>query len=65
MALISPTELNYKAPGTHEENRFEKLHNVIVPSAAKGSELIAQEIADLIRNRQAKNKKCVLGLATG
>ncbi len=65
MALISPTELNYKAPGTHEENRFEKLHNVIVPSAAKGSELIAQEIADLIRNRQAKNKKCVLVLATG
>ena len=65
MALISPTELTYKAPGTHEENRFEKLHNIIVPSAAKGSELIAQEIADLIRNKQAKNKKCVLGLATG
>ncbi len=65
MALISPTELTYKAPGTHEENRFEKLHNIVVPSAAKGSELIAQEIADLIRNKQAKNKKCVLGLATG
>jgi glucosamine-6-phosphate deaminase len=65
MALISPTELTYKAPGTHEENRFEKLHNIIVHSAAKGSELIAQEIADLIRNKQAKNKKCVLGLATG
>lgn len=65
MALISPTELTYKAPGTHEENRFEKLHNIIVPSAAKGSELIAQEIADLIRDKQAKNKKCVLGLATG
>ena len=65
MALISPTELTYKAPGTHEENRFEKLHNVIVPSAAMGSELIAQEIANLIRNKQAKNKKCVLGLATG
>lgn len=65
MALISPTELSYKAPGTHEENRFEKLHNIVVPSAAKGSELIAQEIADLIRNKQAKNKKCVLGLATG
>jgi glucosamine-6-phosphate deaminase len=65
MALISPTELTYKAPGTHEENRFEKLHNIVVPSAAKGSELIAQEIADLIRNKQAKSKKCVLGLATG
>lgn len=65
MATITPTELAYKAPGTHEENRFEKLHNVIVSSAAKGSELIAQEIADLIRNKQAKNKKCVLGLATG
>jgi glucosamine-6-phosphate deaminase len=65
MALISPTELTYKAPGTHEENRFEKLHNIVVPSAAKGSELIAQEIADLIRGKQSKNKKCVLGLATG
>lgn len=65
MATITPTELTYKAPGTHEENRFEKLHNVIVASAAKGSELIAQEIADLIRTKQAKNKKCVLGLATG
>ena len=65
MALISPTELTYKAPGTHEENRFEKLHNIVVPSAAKGSELIAQEIADLIRSKQSKNKKCVLGLATG
>ena len=65
MALISPTELTYKAPGTHEENRFEKLHNIVVPSAAKGSELIAHEIADLIRNKQAKSKKCVLGLATG
>jgi len=65
MATTPTTELTYKAPGTHEENRYEKLHNVIVPSAAKGSELIAQEIADIIRAKQAKGKNCVLGLATG
>lgn len=65
MAKTPTTELTYKAPGTHEENRYEKLHNVIVSSAAKGSELIAQEIADLIRAKQAKGKNCVLGLATG
>jgi glucosamine-6-phosphate deaminase len=65
MAKTPTTELTYKAPGTHEENRYEKLHNVIVSSAAKGSELIAQEIADIIRAKQAKGKNCVLGLATG
>ena len=65
MAKTPTTELTYKAPGTHEENRYEKLHNLIVSSAAKGSELIAQEIADIIRAKQAKGKNCVLGLATG
>ena len=65
MAKTPTTELTYKAPGTHEENRYEKLHNVIVSSAAKGSDLIAQEIADIIRAKQAKGKNCVLGLATG
>jgi glucosamine-6-phosphate deaminase len=65
MAKTPTTELTYKAPGTHEENRYEKLHDVIVSSAAKGSELIAQEIADIIRAKQAKGKNCVLGLATG
>jgi glucosamine-6-phosphate deaminase len=57
--------LNYKVPGSFEETRYEKLHNVIFDSPTEGSNAIAHAIAALIRKKQEKNKTCVLGLATG
>ena len=57
--------LKYKAPGSFEESRFEKLHNVIADNPNEGCIAIAHCIADLIINKQKENKNCVLGLATG
>ena len=55
----------YQFPGAFEEYRFEKLHNVTVDSSLTGSLAVADEIAELIRDKQAKGLPCVLGLATG
>ena len=57
--------LDYKSPGSFEETRYEKLHSVILDSSAEGSIVIANYIANLILEKQRKNEKCVLGLATG
>ena len=59
------SSISYCVPGTFEENRFEKLHNVPFNSPLAGSIAVADEIASLIRKKQAKNEMCVLGLATG
>ncbi len=65
MQSSNTKRLIYKAPGSFEETRCEKLHNVICDSPSEGSKLIAQEIAFLINEKQKQNKMCVLGLATG
>ena len=57
--------LDYKTPGSFEETRYEKLHSVILDSSTEGSVVIANYIANLILEKQGKNEKCVLGLATG
>ncbi|RYF90057.1 MAG: glucosamine-6-phosphate deaminase, partial [Chitinophagaceae bacterium] len=44
---------------------FEKIPVTIYPDSKKGSKFIAGEIAALIREKQSKGEKCVLGLATG
>lgn len=44
---------------------FEKIPTKIVATAKDGSAFAAAKIAALIREKQAKNEKCVLGLATG
>jgi len=44
---------------------FEKIPSEIFSSPKEASLIVAKEIADLIRLRQAENKPCVLGLATG
>lgn len=44
---------------------FEKISCKIFPDLYKGSQFVAKEIADLIREKQKKKEKCVLGLATG
>src|SRR5204863_6369710 len=44
---------------------FEKIPVKIFPDLKKGSVEVAKEIAALIRDKQNKKEKCVLGLATG
>jgi glucosamine-6-phosphate deaminase len=44
---------------------FEKIPVKIFPDLKKGSAEVAKEIAALIRDKQSKKEKCVLGLATG
>lgn len=44
---------------------FEKIPVKIFPDLNQGSKAIASEIAALIRSKQKKKEKCVLGLATG
>jgi len=44
---------------------FEKIPVKIYPDLKAGSKAVAKQIADLIREKQKKKEKCVLGLATG
>ncbi len=44
---------------------FEKISCRIFPDFKAGSRFAAQEIANLIKERQSQGKPCVLGLATG
>src|SRR5688500_17626893 len=44
---------------------FEKIPVRIFDSLQQGAKFIADEIAALIRERQSRNERCVLGLATG
>ena len=56
---------SFIVPGTFEENRFEKLHNISFDSPMSGSIAVADEISKIIQAKQNKNEMCVLGLATG
>ena len=58
-------KLSYKKPGSTQETRLEKIHNVIFDNSKSGSKAVAREIADLIKYKQTKKQKCILGLATG
>ncbi|SDB63765.1 glucosamine-6-phosphate deaminase [Flavobacteriaceae bacterium MAR_2010_188] len=59
------SDITYKEPGRFEETRYEKIHNIIVESSDEGSIMVAEEIAQLIKEKQTRNETCVLGLATG
>ena len=48
-----------------EETRYEKLPVTVYPNAAVASVAVANRIAALIRAKDAKGEKTVLGLATG
>ncbi len=65
LATRIKTDINYKPVGQFEETRFEKIHNVIFENSNDASIQVAEEIAKLIRRKQAANQPCVLGLATG
>lgn len=56
------------ANGTPDVNlidAFERIPVKIFPDQQQGSHFAAREIARLIKDKAAKNEKCVLGLATG
>jgi len=63
--MLYQKETAYQPVGQFEDNRFEKIHNVIYKSSNKASILVAEEIASLIKEKQNKKENCVLGLATG
>ncbi|MEE9408926.1 MAG: glucosamine-6-phosphate deaminase [Polaribacter sp.] len=63
--MLQNTQTTHQIVGQFEDTRFEKIHNVTYNSALEASNLVAQEIADLIKEKQKENKHCVLGLATG
>ncbi|MBI1341743.1 MAG: glucosamine-6-phosphate deaminase [Terrimonas sp.] len=44
---------------------FEKIPVKIFPDLKQGSQFVAREIATLIREKEKKGEKCILGLATG
>ena len=44
---------------------FEKIPVKIFPTSNDGSIMVAAQIATLIKDKQAKNEHCVLGMATG
>lgn len=48
-----------------EETRYEKLPVTVYGSQAEASVAVARRIADLIRDKEKKGEKTVLGLATG
>lgn len=51
--------------GTGFEKRFENIETIVFEDSSVASKAVAQEIAALIRLKQAENEACVLGLATG
>ncbi|MBS1920814.1 MAG: glucosamine-6-phosphate deaminase [Bacteroidetes bacterium] len=53
------------APNIDLSDSFEKIPVKIFPDLQQGSKYAAQQVAALIRAKQKKNEKCVLGLATG
>ena len=58
-------DISHQEVGRIELTRFEKMHVEVFSSSGIASVAVANEIAGLIRSKQAKNETCVLGLATG
>ena len=56
---------NHQSIGKFEDTRYEKIHNITYNSSQVASILVAEEIAQLIREKQQQEAFCVLGLATG
>jgi glucosamine-6-phosphate deaminase len=54
-----------QAPSIDLSDSFEKIPVKIFPDLQQGSVFVARQVAALIREKQMKKEKCVLGLATG
>ncbi len=65
--MLQTAEPIYAPPfsASKEQRRLEKIFTVIYPDAKSASRAVANEIADLIRQKAASGKPTVLGLATG
>ena len=63
--MLHQKKTSYQPVGKFEDTRFEKIHNITYKSSIEASILVAQEIANLIKEKQQENKHCLLGLATG
>lgn len=62
MGMVNYT---YIVPDTGIATRFEKIPTRIFSGYKEVAKTVAMEIASLIRMKQEKNERCVLGLATG
>ena len=62
---MNKKSIKYKNPGSSSITRFERIHTEIFDDKKNAEFLIAKEIKKLIENNNKKNKKTVLGLATG
>ena len=58
-------DIKYKNPGSSSTTRYEKIHTIIFDKIKDAEYLVAQEIINLVKENNKKNKKTVLGLATG
>jgi glucosamine-6-phosphate deaminase len=58
-------DISHQEVGRVELTRFEKMHVEVFSSSSVASIAVANEIAGLIKSKQAANETCVLGLATG
>ncbi len=65
MSAIASPAFPAGIPIEDESRRFEKIKTQIYDSSETASFHVANEIAELIRQRQKQGKKAVLGLATG
>ncbi len=60
-----PRNLKLTEQSYDETIRFERIHTEIFEQSDEASDAVAHEIAYLIRSKNEKGEKCVLGLATG
>ena len=63
--MLHQIQTKHQPVGQFEDTRFEKIHNITFKSSIKASVLVAQEIAQLIKEKQKEKANCILGLATG
>ena len=65
MAEVQTKANTYEFPQDDESRKFEKIETHIHDNSEEASFYVANEIAELIRQRQRQGKPAVLGLATG
>ena len=65
MAEVLTKANTYEFPSDEESRKFEKIETHIHDNSQDASFYVANEIAELIRQRQRQGKHAVLGLATG
>lgn len=65
MAEVLTKPNTYEFPSDEESRKFEKIETHIHDNSEDASFYVANEIAELIRQRQRQGKHAVLGLATG